>query len=331
MSLVALSEARANRLATDWRSYQSRAPEQPGIHVFADYPLEDLVPFIDWTPFFMTWQLAGKYPRILDDEVVGEQARQVFADAQRMLAEFVQNKLLKARAVIGLFPANAVNSEDIAVFADDSRRQPLAVVHSLRQQSRKPAGQPNFALADFLAPEDTAVHDYMGAFAVTTGIGLGPIVKAYEAEHDDYSAIMAKALADRLAEAFAECLHQRVRKELWGYARDEKLANDELIAERYRGIRPAPGYPACPDHTEKRLLWQLLDVESRIGMTLTESFAMDPAASVCGWYFAHPDSRYFGVGKIARDQVADYAERKGMSIAEAERWLAPNLSYDPDE
>ncbi len=329
--LVALSEARANRLATDWRSYQSRAPEQPGVHVFNDYPLAELVPYIDWTPFFMTWQLAGKYPRILDDEVVGEQARQLFADARHMLDDIVKKGLLKARAVVGLFPANAVNSEDIAVFADDSRREPVAVVHSLRQQARKPEGQPNFALADFLAPEDTAVHDYMGAFAVTTGIGLGPIVKAYEAEHDDYSAIMAKALADRLAEAFAECLHQRVRKELWGYARDEKLANDELIAERYRGIRPAPGYPACPDHTEKRLLWELLDVEKRTGMTLTDNFAMDPAASVCGWYFAHPDSRYFGVGKIGRDQVADYAERKSMSITETERWLAPNLSYDPDE
>ncbi|MBK6657851.1 MAG: methionine synthase [Proteobacteria bacterium] len=330
-SLVALSEARANRLATDWRTYQSRAPEKPGIHVFDDYPLEELVPFIDWTPFFMTWQLAGKYPRILNDEVVGEQARHLFADAERMLDDIVRNKRLKARAVVGLFAANAVNSEDIAVFADDSRREALAVVHSLRQQAKKPAGQPNFALADFLAPEDSAVHDYMGAFAVTTGIGLGPIVKAYEAEHDDYSAIMAKALADRLAEAFAECLHQRVRKELWGYARDEALANEELIAERYRGIRPAPGYPACPDHTEKRLLWQLLDVEKRTGIVLTDSFAMDPAASVCGWYFAHPDSRYFGVGKIGRDQVADYAERKGMSVADAERWLAPNLSYDPDE
>ena len=330
-ALVALSEARANRLATDWRSYQSRAPQQPGIHVFDDYPLADLVPFIDWTPFFMTWQLAGKYPRILDDEVVGEQARHLLADARHMLDDMVARKLLTARAVVGLFPANSVNSEDIAVFADDSRSTSLAVVHSLRQQGRKPAGQPHFALADFLAPQDTAVHDYMGAFAVTTGIGLAPIVKAYEAEHDDYSAIMAKALADRLAEAFAECLHQRVRKELWGYAREETLANDELIAEQYRGIRPAPGYPACPDHTEKRLLWELLGVEQRTGITLTDSFAMDPAASVCGWYFAHPDSRYFGVGKIGRDQVADYAERKAMSIAEAERWLAPNLSYDPDE
>ena len=330
-TLVALSEARANRLATDWPAYEARAPHKPGIHSFDDYPLEELVPYIDWTPFFMTWQLAGKYPRILDDAVVGEQARQLHADALHMLDDIVKNKRLRARAVVGLFPANAVNSEDIAVFADDTRREPLAVVHSLRQQARKPAGQPNFALADFLAPQDSTVHDYMGAFAVTAGIGLEVMVKGYEAEHDDYSAIMAKSLADRLAEAFAECLHQRVRKELWGYARDEKLATDDLIAERYRGIRPAPGYPACPDHTEKRLLWQLLEVEQRSGIQLTESFAMYPAASVCGWYFAHPDSRYFGVGKIGRDQVADYAERKGMSIAEAERWLAPNLSYDPDE
>ncbi len=329
--LVPLSDARANRLATDWRAYETRTPEQPGIHVFDDYPLAELVPFIDWTPFFMTWQLAGKYPRILDDAVVGEHARHLYADATAMLDDIVKNRLLTARAVVGLFPANAINSEDIAVFADDARHAALAVVHSLRQQGRKPEGQPNFALADFLAPQDTAVQDYMGAFAVTTGIGLGPIVKRYEAEHDDYSAIMAKALADRLAEAFAECLHQRVRKELWGYARDEKLANDELIAERYRGIRPAPGYPACPDHTEKRLLWELLDAERHTGITLTDSFAMDPAASVCGWYFSHPHSRYFGVGKIGRDQVADYAERKAMSIAEAERWLAPNLSYDPDE
>ena len=329
--LVPLSDARANRLATDWRAYETRTPEKPGIHVFDDYPLAELVPYIDWTPFFMTWQLAGKYPRILDDAVVGEHARHLYADATAMLDDIVKNRLLTARAVVGLFPANAINSEDIAVFADDARHAALAVVHSLRQQGRKPEGQPNFALADFLAPQDTAVQDYMGAFAVTTGIGLGPIVKRYEAEHDDYSAIMAKALADRLAEAFAECLHQRVRKELWGYARDEKLANDELIAERYRGIRPAPGYPACPDHTEKRLLWELLDAERRTGITLTDSFAMDPAASVCGWYFSHPHSRYFGVGKIGRDQVADYAERKAMSIAEAERWLAPNLSYDPDE
>ena len=329
--LVPLADARANRLATDWQTYETRAPAQPGIHVFDDYPLAELVPFIDWTPFFMTWQLAGKYPRILNDAVVGEHARHLYADATAMLDDIVKHHRLTARAVVGLFPANAINSEDFAVYADEARQTTVTVLHSLRQQGRKAQGQPNFALADFLAPHTSAVADYMGAFAVTTGIGLGAIVKAYEAEHDDYCAIMAKALADRLAEAFAECLHQRVRKELWAYAHDETLANDELIAERYRGIRPAPGYPACPDHTEKRLLWQLLDAERRTGITLTDSFAMDPAASVCGWYFSHPDARYFGVGKIGRDQVADYAERKAMSIADTERWLAPNLSYDPDE
>ncbi|MBX9609425.1 MAG: methionine synthase [Gammaproteobacteria bacterium] len=329
--LVALAEARANRASTDWRSYRSRAPEKPGIHVFNDYPLAELVPYIDWTPFFMTWQLAGKYPRILDDAVVGEHARQLYADARRMLDDIVQHDLLHANAVVGLFPADAINNEDIAVYADDSRRETLAIVHSLRQQGRKPEGQPHFALADFVAPKDSAVADYMGAFAVTAGIGLPALVQRYEAEHDDYSAIMAKALADRLAEAFAECLHARVRRELWGYARDERLGNDDLIAERYQGIRPAPGYPACPDHTEKRLLWELLDVEARTGIRLTESYAMDPGASVSGWYFAHPDARYFGVGRIGRDQVADYASRKGMTVAEAERWLAPNLSYDPDE
>ncbi|MGE0859104.1 MAG: methionine synthase [Gammaproteobacteria bacterium] len=329
--LVALAEARANRASTDWRSYRSRVPEKPGIHVFNDYPLAELVPYIDWTPFFMTWQLAGKYPRILDDAVVGEHARQLYADARRMLDDIVQHDLLRANAVVGLFPADAINNEDIAVYADDSRRETLAIVHSLRQQGRKPDGQPHFALADFVAPKDSAVADYMGAFAVTAGLGLPELVRRYEAEHDDYSSIMAKALADRLAEAFAECLHARVRRELWGYARDERLGNDDLIAERYQGIRPAPGYPACPDHTEKRLLWELLDVEARTGIQLTESFAMHPGASVCGWYFAHPDARYFGVGRIGRDQVADYATRKGMTVAEAERWLAPNLSYDPDE
>ncbi len=330
-SLVALSEARSNRLATDWAHYEVRAPEKPGIHVLDDYPLAELVDFIDWTPFFMTWELAGRYPRILDDEVVGEQARQLFADARHMLDDIVANRRLRARAVFGLFPAAAVNAEDIAIFSDESRREPLTVVHSLRQQAAKPAGQPNFALADFLAPEDVAVADYMGAFAVSTGFGLDELVAAFEAEHDDYAAIMAKALADRLAEAFAERLHQLVRREYWGYARDEALSNDDLIAERYRGIRPAPGYPACPDHTEKALLWQVLEVERHAGITLTESFAMSPAASVSGWYFAHPESRYFGVGKIGRDQVADYARRKGMSIDETERWLAPNLNYDPEE
>ena len=329
--LVALNEARANRLTTDWASYATQPPAQPGIHVLDDYPLADLVDYIDWTPFFMTWELAGRYPRILNDDVVGEQARHLHHDAKQMLAEIVSGKLLRARAVFGLFPANRVAAEDIAIFSDESRAEPLTVIHSLRQQQPKPSGQPNYALADFVAPADAAIQDYMGAFAVTTGIGLDALVTAYEAEHDDYNSIMAKALADRLAEAFAERLHELVRTKYWGYANDETLARDDLIAEKYDGIRPAPGYPACPDHTEKQLLWNMLDVEKNAGITLTESFAMSPAAAVSGWYFSHPQSRYFGVGKIGRDQVADYAERKGMSIADAERWLAANLSYDPDE
>ena len=279
----------------------------------------------------MTWELAGKHPRILDDAVVGEQARQLYLDATRMLEQIVEGRLLKARGVIGLFPANAVNTEDIALFADEARSSTLTVIHSLRQQQHKPEGQPHFALADFLAPDDTAVRDYMGAFAVTAGVGLKKLVETYEADHDDYSSIIAKALADRLAEAFAEHLHHRVRREYWGYADDETLGKDDLIAERYCGIRPAPGYPACPDHTEKRLLWELLDVERRVDIRLTESFAMDPGASVCGWYFSHPQARYFGVGKIGREQVVDYADRKGMSVAETERWLAPNLSYEPED
>ncbi|MGR8918724.1 MAG: methionine synthase [Gammaproteobacteria bacterium] len=329
--LVSLGDARANHLETDWTSYDLAVPARPGIHVLESYPLEELVPYIDWTPFFMTWELAGRFPRILDDQVVGEQARHLFSDARRMLDDIVRNKRLHARAVFGLFPANRVHDEDIAIFADETRGDPLTVLHSLRQQQHKPEGQPNFALADFVAPLESSVGDYMGAFAVTTGHGLDELVAGFEAEHDDYGSIMAKALADRLAEAFAERLHEMVRTEYWGYAQDEKLGNDDLIAERYRGIRPAPGYPACPDHTEKALLWRLLDVENAAGISLTESFAMSPAAAVSGWYFAHPRSRYFGVGKIGRDQVSDYAERKAMSVAEVERWLAPNLSYDPDE
>ncbi len=331
IKLLGLSTARANQLATDWNEYEAQVPAMPGIHVFDDYPLADIAPYIDWTPFFVTWELAGKYPRILNDPVVGEQARQLHREAKAMLDDLIANRRLRACGIFGVFPVNAINSEDIALYTDEARNARLAVVHSLRQQKPKPTGQPNFALADFLAPESTTVSDYMGAFAVTAGVGLDDLVAGFEAEHDDYAAIMAKALADRLAEAFAEHLHERVRREYWGYARDETLGNDDMIAERYRGIRPAPGYPACPDHTEKRLLWDLLDVESRIGIRLTENYAMDPGASVCGWYFSHPGSRYFGVGKIGRDQVVDYAERKGMSKAEVESWLAPNLSYEPDE
>ena len=329
--LATLDAARANRLVTDWQQYEPHAPAQPGIHVLEDFALDGLVDYIDWTPFFMTWELAGRYPRILDDNVVGEQARQLFADAKHMLEDIVRHRRLRAHAVFGLFPANRVESEDIAIFTDAARTDQLTIIHSLRQQQPKPAGQPNFALADFVAPTDSSIDDYMGAFAVTTGFGLDDMVEAFEAEHDDYNSIMAKALADRLAEAFAERLHELVRTEHWGYVRDEGLGSDQLIAEAYRGIRPAPGYPACPDHTEKQLLWEILEVEKNTGITLTESFAMSPAAAVCGWYFAHPQSRYFGVGKIGRDQVADYADRKGMTVAEIERWLAPNLSYDPDE
>ena len=326
--LVSLGEARRNQLPTDWSAYAEAPPAAPGIHTLDNYPLDALVPYIDWTPFFMTWELAGKYPRILSDEVVGEQARHLHKDALAMLDEIVKTKQLKARAVFGIFPAARIQDEDIAVYAGDTEP---TIIHSLRQQQKKPDSQPNYALADFVAPESAGIQDYMGAFAVTTGIGLDDIVQRYEAEHDDYGAIMAKALADRLAEAFAEHLHERVRKEYWGYARDERLDNNQLIKEAYRGIRPAPGYPACPDHTEKSLLWRLLDVPKNAGVELTENFAMHPAAAVCGWYFAHPEARYFGVGKIGRDQVEDYATRKGLTLSDAERWLAPNLNYDPDE
>ena len=329
--LLSIADARSNAFATDWQQYTSVEPRQPGLHVLKDFPLDELRTYIDWTPFFITWELAGKFPRILDDEIVGEHARQLYEDAVVMLDEIISSKRLSANAVFGIFPAEREGFEDIAVFADGERGSQPLVIHSLRQQQRKSAAQPNFALADFVAPAESGVDDYIGAFAVTTGIGLDEIVSDYEQEHDDYSAIMVKALADRLAEAFAEYLHERVRKDYWGYADDEQLSNDELIKENYRGIRPAPGYPACPDHTEKALLWQLLDVAENAGIQLTESFAMHPAAAVSGWYFAHPQSRYFGVGKVARDQVEDYAERKDRSLTEIERWLAPNLNYDPEE
>lgn len=329
--LLTLKQARANKTQIDWSAYQPVKPLQPGIHVFDDYPLQDLVERIDWTPFFQSWQLAGRYPRILQDEVVGEHATQLFDDAQRMLKQIIDEKWLQARAVIGLFPANTVGDDDIEIYTDDSRQQLLMKIHSLRQQAEKPPGRPNAALADFLAPKDSGVEDYIGAFATTAGIGIDEHIARYEADHDDYHSIMLKALADRLAEALAERMHERVRKEFWGYKKDEQLDNEELIDEKYQGIRPAPGYPACPDHTEKGLLWQLLDVEKNIGMTITESFAMLPTAAVSGFYFAHPESRYFGLGKITEDQVKDYAERKGWSMEHAERWLAPALSYDGDD
>jgi 5-methyltetrahydrofolate--homocysteine methyltransferase len=329
--LLTLKQARANKTKIDWPAYQAVKPAQTGIQVFDDYPLQELVDRIDWTPFFQSWELAGKYPRILTDEIVGEHATHLFEDAKKMLKQIVDEKWLKARAVIGLFPANSVGDDDIEIYTDDSRQQLLMKLHSLRQQAEKPPGRPNAALADFLAPKDSGVEDYIGAFAVTAGIGIDEHIERFEADHDDYHSIMLKALADRLAEAFAERMHERVRKEFWGYKKDEQLGNEDLIDEKYQGIRPAPGYPACPDHTEKGLLWDLLDVETRIGMTLTESFAMLPTAAVSGFYFAHPESRYFGLGKISEDQVKDYAKRKNWTLDYAERWLAPALSYDGDD
>ena len=326
---IGLAEARRNKFSTDWLNYDPPKPLRLGVEVFDDYPLESLVDYIDWTPFFIAWELAGRYPRILDDPVVGQQARELHAEALEMLDDIVRNHRLTARAVIGLYPANSI-ADDIELYSGDERLGELGVVHTLRQQSKKPAGQPNYALADFVTPKDLGVLDYLGAFAVNTGFGLDEIVEEFEQDHDDYHAIMAKALADRLAEAFAERMHAIIRREYWGYAQDELLGSEELISEKYQGIRPAPGYPACPDHTEKPMLWELLDVEENTGMHLTESFAMVPTAAVCGWYFSHPASRYFGVGKINRDQVYDYAKRKGMDEREAERWLGPNLGYDPD-
>jgi 5-methyltetrahydrofolate--homocysteine methyltransferase len=285
------------------------------------------VEFIDWGPFFRSWDLAGSFPRILDDETVGAAARDLFADANEMLRRIVDERWLRARAVIGFWPAASV-TDDIVVYADDDMREPLATFHTLRQQMDRGAGRANLALADFIAPREAGLKDYLGAFAVSTGFGLDKVVAGFESAHDDYSAIMAKALADRLAEAFAERMHQRVRTQFWGYASEELLTSEALIQEQYRGIRPAPGYPACPDHTEKRTLFELLDAQAAAGIRLTESFAMLPAASVSGFYFAHPESRYFGVSKVERDQVRDYATRKNISVAEVERWLAPVLGYD---
>jgi 5-methyltetrahydrofolate--homocysteine methyltransferase len=321
-----LAEARANRLILDL----GRPVPKPcflGVRTFAPYPLAELVDYIDWTPFFQAWELAGRYPAILEDPKVGAAARNLFGDAERMLERIVGEALLEARAAVGFFPANSVG-DDIEVYADESRREVRAVAYTLRQQLSKSAGRPNLALADFVAPRDSGAIDYMGAFAVTAGHGLDALVAQFEAAHDDYSAILAKALADRLAEALAERLHERVRRELWGYARDESLDNEGLLREAYQGIRPAPGYPACPDHTEKRTLFDLIEAERRTGLTLTESFAMVPTAAVSGWYFWRPEARYFGVGKILRDQAEDYARRKGMDLATAERWLAPNLAYE---
>ncbi|MBT4832884.1 MAG: methionine synthase, partial [Porticoccaceae bacterium] len=324
-TLFAYSDAVKQKPQLNWRDYQPEIPNTLGVTVLDDYPLEALVPYIDWTPFFITWDLVGKYPKILNDEVVGEAAQNLFEDAQKLLKDIIDNKRLTARAVFGLWPANTVNHDDIEIYAQDGST--AATLHQIRQQIQKPGASEELAsLADFIAPKETELTDYIGAFAVTTGIGADELAAQYETAHDDYNAIMVKALADRLAEAFAEHLHERVRREHWGYAADETLDNEALIKEKYRGIRPAPGYPACPDHTEKGTLFKLLDVENNIGLALTDSYAMSPAAAVSGWYFGHPDAKYFNTGKIDGDQVESLAQRKGLSVPELERWLTPILN-----
>jgi 5-methyltetrahydrofolate--homocysteine methyltransferase len=371
-SYVSLSEARAHGLKTDWKNYAPPKPQQLGVQKLENYPLAALVDFIDWSPFFQAWELAGRYPKILQDKVVGEEARKLFADAQAMLKQIIEEKWLSASAVYGLFPANTVGSDDIEIYTDESRSTVAMTWHNLRQQTKKPADIPNYCLADFIAPKESGVADYIGGFAVTAGIGIEKKMREFEQANDDYSAIMLQALADRLAEAFAEHLHLRVRREFWGYEEatpvavraepveaqqsvhpstscacavgalapyshglppagagrtDSSIDFEALIAEKYRGIRPAPGYPACPEHSEKGPLFELLQAPKNAGITLTESFAMLPTAAVSGFYFSHPEAKYFATGKIDRDQVADYAKRKGWTVEEAERWLAPVLSY----
>jgi 5-methyltetrahydrofolate--homocysteine methyltransferase len=324
---VSLEIARTRRTPIEWRAEDIPIPEFTGVRVLNNFPLATLREFIDWTPFFHTWELKGVYPRILEDEKQGAQARQIFAEADTLLDSIIEKNLITARGVYGFFPANTVG-DDVELYTDCKRDKVLERFHFLRQQANREGSEPCRSLADFIAPKETELPDHLGAFAVTSGIGLKELCDHFKAENDDYNAIMAEAIADRLAEAFAECLHKQVREE-WGYGRKEGLSNADLIQEKYRGIRPAAGYPACPDHTEKGTLWRLLDVKTNTGMVITESFAMWPGSSVSGLYFAHPESRYFSLGKIERDQVADYHERKGMSMAEVERWLGPNLNYDP--
>jgi 5-methyltetrahydrofolate--homocysteine methyltransferase len=326
---VSLEVARSRRTPIVWRAEDIPVPSFTGVRVLEDFPLATLREFIDWSPFFHVWGLKGVYPRILDDDKQGAQARQLFKEGNALFDEIMRKKLITARGVYGLFPANAAG-DDIELYADEMRCRVRERFHFLRQQANREGNEPCRSLADFVAPKETGLRDHIGAFAVTSGIGLKELRDSYRAKHDDYNAIMAEALADRLAEAFAECLHKRVRDE-WGFGCSENLSNEDLIHEKYRGIRPAPGYPACPDHTEKGTLWHLLDVEANTGIKITESYAMWPGSSVSGLYFAHPESRYFSLGKIERDQVADYSERKGMDIREVERWLGPNLNYDPAE
>jgi len=329
-TLASLAEVREKRTPIAWRAEDIPQPEFTGVRVLSDVPLQTLREYIDWTPFFHTWELKGVFPAILNHPKYGTEAKKLHQDALAMLDEIIAGKRLTARGVYGLFAAQAVG-DDIQLFSDESHSEPLERLHFLRQQAvreNKAAGEVFRSLADFVAPAGRGLRDHVGAFAVTAGIGLPALVAEYRADHDDYRVIMAEALADRLAEAFAEYVHKRVRAE-WGYGRQETLSAADLITEKYRGIRPAPGYPACPDHTEKLALWTLLDAESNTGIQLTESYAMLPGASVSGLYFAHPEARYFAVGKIGRDQVVDYSKRKGLTLAETERWLGPNLGYDP--
>jgi 5-methyltetrahydrofolate--homocysteine methyltransferase len=318
-----MADARANKFPVDWSKTEIIKPAFTGNKVFDNYDLKEIAEYIDWTPFFHSWEMKGSYPKILKDPERGAEANKLFNDAQSMLKKIIDGKWLAAKAVIGIYPANTVNDDDTEVYDEAGKK--IATFHSLRQQSKKPAGQYNVALADFVSP--IGKQDYIGAFALTTGIGIDEHIARFEADHDDYSAIMLKALADRLAEAFAELMHKKVRKEFWGYAKHEDLKNEELIKEEYAGIRPAPGYPAQPDHTEKNTIWKLLDVEKNTGIILTESLAMVPTAAVSGLYFAHPQSHYFGIGKLNKEQIEDYAKRKNMSVEDIERWLGSVLAY----
>jgi 5-methyltetrahydrofolate--homocysteine methyltransferase len=327
---LSINEARQRRHQCEWANYIPPAPTFQGKRVIDEINLEELRHFIDWMPFFNAWEFHGKFPDILSDATVGEAARSLYADATAMLDQIIEERWLQARAVFGFYPANSDGHDDLLVYANEKREEVVVRLCHLRQQRSKPANQAQNCLADYVAPAKSCKADYVGAFAVTAGIGIEEHVERFESQHDDYSSIILKALADRLAEASAEYLHERVRKEFWGYAPKEQLSNDELIKESYTGIRPAPGYPACPDHTEKAKLWELLDVESSIDLRLTESFAMYPTAAVSGFYFSHPDARYFAVGKIDSDQLESYAERKGISRVEAEKWLMPNLGYEPN-
>jgi 5-methyltetrahydrofolate--homocysteine methyltransferase len=328
--MLGVDAAREDRTPIDWEGYQPPAPKVAGVTVLDDYPIAELRDYIDWQPFFNAWEMKGKFPDILNNPATGEAARKLYDDAQEMLDKIVAEHWITARAVLGLFPANAVG-DDIEVYTDDERTDVRTTLHHLRQQTEHRQGVPHRSLSDFVAPKATGLPDHVGAFAVTAGIGIEHKIKEFKDALDDYSAILLESVADRLAEALAERLHERVRTEFWGYSPDEDLDSVALIKEQYDGIRPAPGYPACPDHTEKLTVWELLDVEANTGIELTESMAMWPGAAVSGWYFSHPQSQYFVVGRVGKDQVEDYAVRKGMTLAEAERWLSPNLGYEPED